>query len=159
MSTTGERKIVIFSIGHRAFGIDMKTLIEIREWDEPTPLPKVPSYIRGVSNLRGNVIPIVDLSERLGWDPLAIHPRSCILVVTVEDKMAGFLVDEVADIVAIEDGEIQPAPEVDLAEPNLIAGLVSVATRAAGDGGSRKGMVSLLDLDALTITRAMDLAA
>lgn len=158
MSSTGERKIVVFSIGARAFGIDMRTLIEIREWDEPTPLPKVPSYIRGVSNLRGNVIPIVDLSERLGWSPSAIHARSCVLVVTVEGKMAGFLVDEVADIVAIEESQIQPAPDIDIAEPNLIAGLVSISSRAV-NGEGRRGMVSLLDLDSLTITRPLDLAA
>lgn len=159
MTTTnsGERKIVTFSLGQRMFGIDMRALIEIREWEEPTPLPGVPGYIKGVSNLRGTVIPIVGLAERLGWEPSVPHGRSCILVVVIGGKQAGFLVDEVADIVAIDQAQIQPAPDVELAEPGVIAGLVSVATRA-GDGESG-AMVSLLDLEALHVTRQMDMAA
>ena len=157
---SGERKIVTFSLGDRTFGIDMRALIEIREWSEPTPLPRVPSYIKGVSNLRGTVIPIVGLAERLGWDASVPHARSCILVVSIGGKQAGFLVDEVADIVAIKDSEIQPAPEIDIEETNVIAGLVQVATRAqeapAGEGGT---MVLLLDLEALSVTRQMELAA
>lgn len=157
---SGERKIVTFSLGDRTFGIDMRALIEIREWSEPTPLPRVPSYIKGVSNLRGTVIPIVGLAERLGWEPSVPHARSCILVVSIGGKQAGFLVDEVADIVAIKDSEIQPAPEIDIDESNVIAGLVQVATRAQetpeGEGGT---MVLLLDLDALSVTKQMELAA
>jgi len=157
---SGERKIVTFSLGDRTFGIDMRALIEIREWDEPTPLPRVPSYIKGVANLRGTVIPIVGLAERLGWEASVPHARSCILVVNIGGKQAGFLVDEVADIVAIKDSEIQPAPDIDIDETNVIAGLVQVATRTQdahdSDGGT---MVLLLDLDALSVTRQMELAA
>ena len=158
MSQNNERKIVTFSLGHRMFGIDMSMLIEIREWEEPTPLPKVPSHIKGVSNLRGTVIPIVGLAERLGWEPSAIHSRSCILVVSLAGQQAGFLVDEVADIVSINDTQVQPAPDVEIAEPGVISGLVQVALRgdASGDGGT---MISLLDLEALHITRQLDLAA
>lgn len=158
MSQNNERKIVTFSLGHRMFGIDMSMLIEIREWEEPTPLPKVPSHIKGVSNLRGTVIPIVGLAERLGWEPSAIHSRSCILVVSLAGQQAGFFVDEVADIVSINDTQVQPAPDVEIAEPGVISGLVQVALRgdASGDGGT---MISLLDLEALHITRQLDLAA
>ena len=63
-----ERKIVTFLLGKQTFGIDMASLIEIREWEEPTPLPSVPAYIKGVTNLRGHVVPVVGLSERLGWE-------------------------------------------------------------------------------------------
>ncbi len=160
-STSGaERKIVTFSLGERTFGIDMSALIEIREWEEPTPLPRVPGYIKGVANLRGTVIPIVGLAERLGWEASVPHSRSCILVVSIGGKQAGFLVDEVADIVAIDEGEIQPAPDIELAEPGVIAGLVQVTTRAQeGNDGESGTMVSLLDLEALNVTRSMDLAA
>lgn len=156
-AVTGDRKIVTFSLGERTFGIDMRALIEIREWEAPTPLPRVPGYIKGVSNLRGTVIPIVDLAERLGWSPSVPHARSCILVVNLSGKQAGFLVDEVADIVTIDGAQIQPAPDVELAEPGVIAGLVQVKTRTDADESGT--MVSLLDLDALHITRPMDLAA
>ena len=161
IDTPGERKIVTFSLSGQTFGIDMSALIEIREWDEPTPLPSVPAFIKGVTNLRGTVVPVVGLAERLGWTPSKIHSRSCILVVSIAGKQAGFLVDEVADIVLIQDENIQPAPDVDSAEPGVIAGLVQITTRGpdASAGEDRAVMVSLLDLNALSLTRPMDLAA
>lgn len=161
LNTPGERKIVTFSLGQRMFGIDMKALIEIREWEDPTPLPSVPAYIKGVTNLRGTVVPVVGLAERLGWPPSELHARSCILVVTIAGKQAGFLVDEVADIILINGNEVQPAPDIEIGEQRVIAGLVQVASRAQ-DGaaaGASSTMVLLLDLDALSLTQQLDLAA
>ncbi|MDF0542515.1 chemotaxis protein CheW [Sphingobium sp. H39-3-25] len=154
-----ERKIVTFTLGSQMFGIDMRALIEIREWEEPTPLPSVPSYVKGVTNLRGSVVPVVGLSERLGWAPSVLHSRSCILVVAIGGRQAGFLVDEVADIVVIQGSEIQPAPDVEVNEQSAIAGLVKIERRTS-DSASAETMVLLLDLDALSLTRhIMDLAA
>ncbi len=161
LNTPGERKIVTFSLGQRMFGIDMKALIEIREWEDPTPLPSVPPYIKGVTNLRGTVVPVVGLAERLGWAPSVLHARSCILVVTIAGKQAGFLVDEVADIILINGDEIQPAPDIEIGEQRVIAGLVQVAPRAqeGAAAGAASTMVLLLDLDALSLTQHLDLAA
>ena len=161
LNTPGERKIVTFSLGQQMFGIDMKALIEIREWEEPTPLPSVPPYIKGVTNLRGTVVPVVGLAERLGWTPSVLHSRSCILVVTIAGKQAGFLVDEVADIIVINDDDVQPAPDVEIGEQNVIAGLIQVAPRTpeAASTADGAGMVLLLDLDALSLTRHLELAA
>jgi purine-binding chemotaxis protein CheW len=161
-----ERKIVTFSLGRRMFAIEMKALIEIREWDEPTPLPGVPSYVKGVTNLRGTVLPVVGLAERMGWTPSVIHARSCILVVDIAGKQAGFLVDEVADIVSISKSDIKPAPDVEAGELRVIAGLVQVNGRTSDGGqgesagaGAGGTMVSLIDLSALSLTRSLDLAA
>lgn len=161
LNTPGERKIVTFSLGQQMFGIDMKALIEIREWEEPTPLPSVPAFIKGVTNLRGTVVPVVGLAERLGWTPSVLHSRSCILVVTIAGKQAGFLVDEVADIIVINDEDVQPAPDVEIGEQNVIAGLIQVVPRAQEGAAvvEGAGMVLLLDLDALSLTRHLDLAA
>ena len=158
--TVADRKIVTFSLGSQTFGIDMRALIEIREWEDPTPLPNVPNFIKGVTNLRGNVVPVVGLAERLGWEPSAIHARSCILVVHISGKQAGFLVDEVNDIVAISETEIQPAPEVETIEASVIGGLVRISTRQKDGTKDENGtMVLLLDLDALSLTKHLDLAA
>ena len=160
IETGGERKIVTFALGKQLFGIDMRSLIEIREWEQPTPLPSVPHYIKGVTNLRGTVVPVIDLAERLGWEPTVLHPRSCILVVNIGGKQAGFLVDEVADIIPIQVSDIQPAPDVEIGEADAIAGLVQVSGKAQESGdGARKSMVLLLELEALNVTRPMDIAA
>lgn len=157
----GERKIVTFSLGNQMFGIDMEALVEIREWEAPTPLPSVPAHIKGVVNLRGNVVPVVGLAERLGWAPSALHARSCILVVNIGGRQAGFLVDEVADIVTIADKDVQPAPEMDSIDERYIAGLVQIATRAkdATHGAASAMMVLLFDLQALSVTRQIGEAA
>ncbi|RJF85725.1 chemotaxis protein CheW [Sphingomonas cavernae] len=156
---TDERKIVTFTLGTQMFGIDMRSLIEIREWEEPTPLPSVPAFIKGVTNLRGSVVPVVGLSERLGWAPSVLHPRSCILVVSIAGRQAGFLVDEVADIVVINGGDIQPAPDVEVNDESVIAGLVKIERRTT-DTETTEAMVLLLDLDALSLIRHLtDLAA
>lgn len=155
-----ERKIVTFLLGKQTFGIDMSALIEIREWEDPTPLPSVPAYIKGVTNLRGHVVPVVGLAERLGWAPSVLHARSCILVVNIGGKHAGFLVDEVADIVSVADSAIQPAPEVEVTETSVIRGLVEIGQRSQESSDNKHQiMVSLLDLEKLSPTRHLDLAA
>lgn len=161
IDTPGERKIVTFSLSRQIFGIDMAALVEIREWEAPTPLPSVPSYIKGVTNLRGNVVPVIGLAERLGWPASVLHARSCILVVNIGDRQAGFLVDEVADIVSINANNVQPAPEVEDGDENVIAGLVQIAPRGTdpSHGAAAETMVLLFDLEALSVTRHLDLAA
>ncbi len=156
---TDERKIVTFTLDGQLFGIDMRALIEIREWEEPTPLPGVPSYIKGVTNLRGSVVPVVGLSERLGWTPSVIHARSCVLVVNIDGKQAGLLIDELADIVLINGADIQPAPDTGINEANVVAGLARIERRAM-ENEETDAMVLLLDLDALSLVRHLaDLAA
>jgi purine-binding chemotaxis protein CheW len=155
-----ERKIVTFTLGKQVFGIDMRALIEIREWEQPTPLPSVPHFIKGVTNLRGTVVPVIDLAERLGWEPSVLHARSCILVVSIGGKQAGFLVDEVADIIPVKSGDIQPPPDIEIGEADAIAGLVQVPAKDQPDAEHRSyTMVLLLELEALNVTRHLDLAA
>jgi purine-binding chemotaxis protein CheW len=157
-----DRKMVTFSLGTQMFGINMMDLIEIREWEAPTPLPNVPSYIKGVTNLRGTVIPVIGLAERLGWTPSVIHPRSCILVVNIDGKQSGLLVDEVADIVTLVDSEVQPAPESEVGDTNVIAGVVRIGAPRGKDGEMVEGegtMVLLLDLTALAVSRPQEMAA
>ena len=158
-----DHKIVTFALDGQTFGIDMASLIEIREWSEPTPLPGVPSYILGVTNLRGTVVPVVGLSERLGWKPSAIFTRSCLLIVNLSGKQAGFLVDEVADIIQIQAEDVQPAPDIEIDEPNIITGLVKLGARTGseteGRGREDGRMVMLLELEAMGITRQLELAA
>lgn len=158
-----EMKIVTFTLGGHMFGISMASLVEIRQWEEPTPLPGVPSYVRGVTNLRGNVVPVVGLAERLGWPPSETHARSCTLVVNLDGKQAGFLVDEMNDIVTVSLDDIQPPPDLDGADTSAIAGLVRVvdgtSDRAVDTRTGSGAMVLLIDVPALSLTRHLDAAA
>jgi len=154
-----ERKVVTFKLAGQMFGIDMRAVVEIREWEEPTPLPGVPAYIKGVTNLRGAVVPVVGLAERLGWTASVLHARSCVIVAQVGGKQAGFLVDELADIVVINAADIQPAPDTGVNDDNVVTGLARIERRAM-ENESGDAMVLLLDLDTLTLARQIaDIAA
>ncbi|MEN9933279.1 MAG: hypothetical protein RIS17_1852, partial [Pseudomonadota bacterium] len=80
------------------------------------------------------------------------------LIVNLSGKQAGFLVDQVADIVQVETAEIQPAPDIDIGEPDVISGLVRVGSRD-GSAADDAAMVLLLEMDALGITRQLEMAA
>lgn len=155
------RKIVTFRIAGRMFGIDMAAVSEIREWEEPTPVPGVAEFIKGVVNLRGTVIPVVGLAERLGWPASIPEARSCTIVVSVDGKQMGMLVDDVSDIVTVLDSNVQPTPEFEGNQGTFIGGVTTIeqapvagAEQADGNGT----MVLLLKLEALSLARkAIDL--
>ncbi len=108
-----------------------------------------------MTNLRGNVVPVVGLAERLGWEPSVIHARSCILVVNIAGKQAGFLVDEVNDIVGDRRGRDPASPRGrdDRAERDRRPGAHRHADQKDGTRDEKGMMVLLLDLDALSLTK------
>ena len=155
------RKIVTFRIAGRMFGIDMAAVSEIREWEEPTPVPGVADYIKGVINLRGSVIPVVGLAERLGWPASVPEARSCTIVVSIDGKQMGMLVDDVSDIVTVLDSNVQPTPDFEGTQGMFIGGVTTIeqAANAGGEAADGSGtMVLLLKLEALSLARkAIDL--
>jgi purine-binding chemotaxis protein CheW len=100
-------ELITFGIANQRFGIDIMTVREIRAWSPVTRLPRVPDYVAGVVNLRGAVLPVVDLAARLGWTPTEATPRNPIIVIEHEGQMRGLIVHDVADIVSIEPGTLQ----------------------------------------------------
>ncbi|MBP1807577.1 chemotaxis protein CheW [Rubellimicrobium aerolatum] len=112
-SATGTgRELVAFRIGQQEFAIDITLVREIRGWTAETSIPRAPDFVRGVVNLRGAVLPILDLAARLGLPPAEPSARHVIMVVQMGQQTLGLLVDEVADIQLANDGLIQPTPEV-----------------------------------------------
>lgn len=112
------RQLVSFQIGDQHLGIDIMAIREIRAWSPATRLPRAPAHVSGVVNLRGTVLPIIDLSLRLGWGGTDAGARHVIIVVRINDQLHGLIVDAVNDIVTLPDDALQPAPETgdDLAE-------------------------------------------
>ncbi|WP_294290761.1 chemotaxis protein CheW [uncultured Sphingomonas sp.] len=110
------RQLITFELGDQALGVDIMAIREIRAWSPATPLPNVPSYVRGVVNLRGVVLPVLDLRARLGWGTTEPTARHVIVVVRIGEQLQGIIVDAVNDIVSVPAEQMQPLPDTGDAE-------------------------------------------
>ncbi|ETX30612.1 chemotaxis protein CheW [Roseivivax isoporae] len=110
MQGNATRELVSFAIGEQDFCMDIMLVREIRGWTNVTMLPHAPAHILGVINLRGAVVPIVDLAARLGLEPITPTERHVIIIAVLGDQTVGFLVSAVSDIIGISPSEIQSPP-------------------------------------------------
>lgn len=135
-----QREFITFEVGGQLFGMDIMAIREIRAWTPVTKLPRVPHYVAGVVNLRGTVLPVVDLAARLGWRETEATPRHAIIVTQVGGQARDLIVDTVSDIVTIAAAALQPPPttSIDGVVP-FIEGLAAIDEQ----------MVMVLDLDKL----------
>ncbi|MCR8826607.1 chemotaxis protein CheW [Pseudosulfitobacter koreensis] len=104
-------ELLTFRLSDQEYSLDIMCVREIRGWTRTTPLPHAPSYMKGVINLRGTVLPVMDLAERLGLPPREHTDRNVIIVVKFEETMTGLLVDAVSDIIALTSSDLQPPPD------------------------------------------------
>ncbi len=105
-------ELLSFKVGEQEYSVDIMSVREIRGWTRATSLPHAPSYVRGVINLRGTVLPVVDLGVRLGIDSAEPNERSVIIVVDLGDRAVGLRVDAVSDILAVPGSDLQSPPEL-----------------------------------------------
>ena len=132
------QELISFRIGEQEFCVDIMAVREIRGWTQATPLPQAPSYVRGVINLRGAVLPIVDLSARLGLGATEPSVRNVIIVVRIGQRLVGLLVDAVSEVLTATADMIQPTPDVSCdAVKMFIKGILALEGR----------MVSWITLD------------
>lgn len=113
--TTGqavEIELLSFRVGDSEYSVEIMSVREIRGWTRATSLPHSPSYVRGVINLRGAVLPVVDLAMRLGLTAEEPNERNVIIVVDIGGRSVGLRVDAVSDILSIPQGQLQPPPEL-----------------------------------------------
>lgn len=101
-----------FRVAGQDYALAIMQVREIRCWSQPTILPHAPSYVRGVINLRGTVLPVVDLAERLGMTRSDASARSVVVVVEHNDRLLGLLVDAVSDILTRAPDDLMPPPNV-----------------------------------------------
>lgn len=111
LSTTN-LELLTFRLSEQEYALEIMSVREIRGWTHATPLPHAPQFMKGVINLRGTVLPVMDLALRLGMPQRAQNDRNVIIVVKFEDVMTGLLVDAVSDIVAVAAEDLQPPPEL-----------------------------------------------
>jgi purine-binding chemotaxis protein CheW len=105
-------ELLTFRLSEQEYSLDIMCVREIRGWTKTTPLPHAPTYMKGVINLRGTVLPVMDLAERLGLPRQEHSDRNVIIVVKHGDAMTGLLVDAVSDIIALTEEDLQPPPEM-----------------------------------------------
>ena len=144
-SEGGKGQFLSFNLGGDDYGVDILRVQEIRGWEELRPLPDTPEYVKGVLDLRGTIVPIIDLRIRLNMDKVEYHPTTVIIVLSVigeddNNHMVGAVVDAVSDVLDIDDEEIKTAPSIATRiNDRYIHGMVTRGER----------MVVLLDVDLL----------
>ena len=116
LSINGTRQYLTFRLGDEIFAIDVANVREILEFTKVTKVPKTPEYMRGVINLRGSVVPVLDMRQKFGMESTEKTIDTCIVVVEVayedEDIVIGALVDSVQEVFELEAENIEPAPRI-----------------------------------------------
>ena len=144
-ATSGRVESISFSIGDEQYGVDIMAVREIKGWSEITHLPKQPDYVRGVLNLRGVMVPIIDLRCRFGQGMTEATALHVVIVVQVGARLIGLLADRVLDILSFEASQVQEVPHVARSSSvGFLSGLVTI------DGT----MIALVDLDNLLAEQA-----
>lgn len=105
-------RFLTFGIGQEVFGIEIRVVREIIGMQPVNTLPEVPDYIRGIINLRGLIIPVIDMRLKLKKEPADYTDRTCIIVIETQQISAGLIVDQVAEVLGIEEENICPPPEL-----------------------------------------------
>jgi purine-binding chemotaxis protein CheW len=147
MFSSDEMQLVTFTLGQENFGIDIMNVQEIIRIPSITAVPQAPSYVEGVTNLRGEILPVLDTRIKFGMEKMARNVSSRVIVVDVGGKKAGLSVDAVSEVLRVESGRIEATPAVvSGVDMGSVAGVVKV------DDGQRLVMIleagSLCNLDA-----------
>jgi purine-binding chemotaxis protein CheW len=137
VSDSPHTEFISFAIGEDQYGVDIMAVREIKGWSNITHLPKQPDYLRGVLNLRGVMVPIIDLRCRFGQGLTETTPIHVVIVVRIGERQVGLLADRVLDIISFDASKIQPVPHVAQASRvDFLSGLVTIDD----------AMIALIDL-------------
>ena len=142
-------ELLSFVVGKNEYSVDIMKVREIRGWTETTSLPHAPPYVRGVINLRGTVLPVIDLATRLGLPADQPSERNVVIVVDVSENPVGMRVDAVSDILTVTKNDLMPPPEFS----DDISGTFLSAVTLVNDK-----MIRVLDLSQ-TVPGASEVAA
>lgn len=137
---TQKGRFLTFSVGREEYGIEIRHVTEIIGIQEITEVPELPDYIKGIINLRGKIIPVMDVRLRFKKQYNDYNDRTCIIVIDIQDISIGLIVDEVSEVLTIQDENIVPPP-------NIKAGFHNRYVKAIGKAGSAVKL--LLDCDKL----------
>ncbi|MGD8784250.1 MAG: chemotaxis protein CheW [Thioalkalispiraceae bacterium] len=145
-----QQQYLTFMLAGEEYGVDILRVQEIKGWDTVTQIPNTPSYIRGVINLRGTIVPIIDMRSRFNLEELEYGPTTVVIVLKVngddKSRIMGIVVDGVSDVYNMPDEEIKPSPDFGSAvDTDFVKGLATVHEK----------MVIVLDIDHMCNSREL----
>ncbi|MDP2694628.1 MAG: chemotaxis protein CheW [Gallionella sp.] len=142
------RELLTFTLGNEEYGIDILKVQEIRGYDAVTTIANSPDFIKGVINLRGIIVPIVDMRIKFKLGNITYNELTVVIILNVANRVVGIVVDGVSDVIALTAEQLKPAPEFSSSlDMQYIMGLGTVDER----------MIIVMDIEKLMISRDMDL--
>ncbi len=127
---TQHGRFLTFSIGEEDYGIEIRHVTEIINMQEINKIPEVPDYIKGIINLRGKIIPVIDVRLRFKKEPISYNDRTCIIVIDTGEISVGLIVDYVSEVISIEDKSIAPPPDMRIGIQNkYIQGIGKIGSK------------------------------
>ena len=140
------REYLSFALGESQYCIDILKVQEIRTYEQPTRIANTPAFIKGVMNLRGNIVPIIDLRVKFGLPEQRYDTQTVVIVLNIAKRTVGVVVDGVSDVIAVPASEIKPPPELAASlDTQYLQGLATV-------GGQ---MLIIIDIERLMTSRDM----
>ncbi len=140
----GTNQFLTFALNEQEFGIDILRVQEIKNFTRVTPIPNMPECIKGVMNLRGTVVPVIDLRLRFNMPPAEYNQFTVIIVVNVGLRIVGLVVDAVSDVLNVGEDSFEGPPDLGAIDTSFIKGLAKSGDR----------LVSLLDIEVLLNDRS-----
>ena len=146
------REYLSFKLGAEEYGIDILKVQEIRGYEHPTRIANAPHFIKGVVNLRGVIVPIVDMRLRFGLADVQYNSFTVVIILNIASRTVGMVVDSVSDVLELADAEIKAAPEFNGAiEASYITGLGTIRS------GDSQRMLILMDIEQMMTSPDMGL--
>ncbi len=149
-------EFLTFRLGAEEYGIDILRVQEIRSYEQPTRIANSPAFIKGVVNLRGVIVPIIDLRLKLGCDTAEYNTFTVVVVLNVRGRVVGAVVDSVSDVLELSREHIKPAPQLNSSvDASFITGIGTIKN---GHGESEaERMLILMDIEGLMSSADMGL--
>src|SRR6478736_6219180 len=106
------REMLVFKLGSEEYGVDILKVQEIRGYEKVTPIPSAPAYLKGVVNLRGTIVPVIDLRVKFGMNEPRYDAFTVVVILRLAQRVIGVVVDGVSDVVALTEKEVKEAPQL-----------------------------------------------
>jgi purine-binding chemotaxis protein CheW len=146
----GTREVLVFILGAEEYGVDILKVQEIRGYEKVTPIPAAPEFLKGIVNLRGTIVPIVDLRVKFALPDPRYDATTVVVILRVAGRVIGMVVDAVSDVVRLAPNDVKQAPQLgSIVDSSVLAGLATQGER----------MVMLLDIEKLLSAGDMNLLA